>query len=259
MKRLPHILGLAFLFTLLANIDVSAQSTAQSTANNGIQVFVTDGSSDGMGNLTISLQILILFTVLSIVPALLIMTTSFVRIIIVLSFLKSGMTLQQPPSQVLLAMAMFLTFFIMKPTWDELYEVSLKPQQEGQINTVEALKNAEQPVKAFMLQYVRDSELAFFIDASNYSGDVDNAQDLPMHIVMPAFMLSELKTGFMMGLLILLPFLVIDMVIASILMSLGMFMLPPPIIALPIKLMLFVLVDGWTLLLTSLVTSFKVG
>ena len=245
---------------VLCFIFLNSEGFAQANGTGG-PVTITLANNDGedLGNLTMSLQLLVIFTILSIAPAILIMTTSFIRIIIVLSFLKSGLSVQQPPAQVLVGMAMFLTFFIMQPTWNEVYKVAVEPYQVGDITTMEALEKAQDPLKEFMLLYTRENELSFFLDVAPTPVDITNPQDLPIHIILPAFMLSELKTGFQMGLLILLPFLVVDMVIASVLMSLGMFMLPPPIIALPIKLMIFVLIDGWTVILTSLVNSFHLA
>lgn len=247
-----------WLTTLAFLLIVGLEHISSAQSSQGVQLSLTDGSGDGIGKLTVNLQILILFTLLSVAPALFIMTTSFVRIIVVLSFLRTALAVQQPPSQVMSAMALFLTFFIMSPTWQSLYDKALVPYQEEKITTEEALVAAKEPIKKFMLLYVRETELKFFMDVSPTPVKVDRPEDLPLHVLMPAFMLSELKTAFQMGLLIILPFLVIDMAVASILMSLGMFMLPPPIVALPIKLMIFVVVDGWTLLMNALVTSFRV-
>ncbi|MEM9444123.1 MAG: flagellar type III secretion system pore protein FliP [Verrucomicrobiota bacterium] len=245
---------LSLVFFLILGDDLCAQA---SSSNSGpLTITLANNDGEEVGDLSMSLQLLIIFTILSVAPAILIMTTSFIRIIVVLSFLKSGLSVQQPPSQVLAGMAMFLTFFIMKPTWDEVYLVSVEPYQKGEITTMEALERAQEPLKEFMLLYTRETELSFFMDVAPSPLEAEDPRDLPLQVILPAFMLSELKTGFQMGLLILLPFLVVDMVIASTLMSLGMFMLPPPIIALPIKLMIFVLIDGWTVILTSLVNSF---
>ncbi len=234
-----------------------AASSSPLAGLDSIQVNVTTAKGGATGGLSVNLQLLLLFTVLSLAPAILIMTTSFVRIIIVLSFLRSALTVQQPPSQVLVSLALFLTAFIMAPTFDTINKQALAPMREGKITAEEAMTKATSPLKTFMLHYAREKELQLFMELSTTEIKADKPEDLPLNVVIPAFMLSELKTGFQMGLLILLPFVVIDMVVASILMSLGMMMLPPTIISLPLKVMIFVLIDGWSLLVRSLVMSFN--
>ncbi len=225
-------------------------------ANPQVQISIQNGPG-GNGNLSINLQLLILFTILSVAPSLLIMMTSFVRIIIVLSFLRSGLSLQQPSNQVMLSLALFITFFIMGPTFSNIKRDALDPMQAGTITTQVALDRSLNEMKTFMLRYTRQKDLALFMSMSVPPVKVDSAQGLPATVVIPAYMLSELKTGFQMGMFVLLPFLVIDMVVASILMSMGMMMLPPPIVSLPLKVMVFVLVDGWTLVVHSIVQSFQ--
>jgi flagellar biosynthetic protein FliP len=225
-------------------------------ANPQVQISIQNGPG-GNGNLSINLQLLILFTVLSLAPSLLIMMTSFVRVIIVLSFLRSGLSLQQPSNQIMLSLALFITFFIMAPTFQNVKRDALDPMQAGTITTQVALDRALDDMKGFMLKYTRQKDLALFMSMSNPPVTTDSIKDLSAAIVIPAYMLSELKTGFQMGMFVLLPFLVIDMVVASVLMSMGMMMLPPPIVSLPLKVMVFVLVDGWTLVVHSIVQSFQ--
>ncbi len=230
-------------------------SLAQSS-NDQINISLTQGGKPG--NFSVNIQLLILFTILSVAPSILIMMTSFVRIVIVLSFLRTALSLQQPPNQVVIALALFMTFFIMNPTLDILYKETLVPMRENKITTEQGLQRAGETMKTFMLRYTREKDIKLFMDlASKPLSNVNSPEDLPLSVVTPAYMLSEIKTAFQMGLYILLPFLVIDMIVASILLSMGMMMLPPPIVSLPLKLMVFVLVDGWTLIVKSLISSFQ--
>ena len=254
MKNLRKIViaGVFAGFFLLPQV---AQAQV-ATINPQVQISIQNGPG-GNGNLSVNLQLLILFTILSVAPSLLIMMTSFVRIIIVLSFLRTGLSLQQPSNQVMLSLALFITFFIMAPTFQNIKKDALDPMQAGQITTQVALDRSLADMKTFMLRYTRQKDLALFMSMSVPPVKADSAQDISAAIVIPAYMLSELKTGFQMGMFVLLPFLVIDMVVASILMSMGMMMLPPPIVSLPLKVMVFVLVDGWTLVVHSIVQSFQ--
>jgi flagellar biosynthetic protein FliP len=255
--------GRKFLFLLALVIggwfllpgSVSAEGLT-APANPQVQISIQNGPG-GNANLSVNLQMLILFTVLSVAPSLLIMMTSFVRVIIVLSFLRSGLSLQQPSNQIMLSLALFITFFIMAPTFQKIKTEALDPMQAGTITTQVALDKSLDEMKTFMLKYTRTKDLALFMSMSQPPPQVESAHDLSAAIIIPAYMLSELKTGFQMGMLVLLPFLVIDMVVASILMSMGMMMLPPPIVSLPLKVMVFVLVDGWTLVVHSIVQSFQ--
>ena len=251
-KFLPF---LAFLTLLILPQFASADSVLP--ANPQVQISIQNGPG-GNANLSVNLQLLILFTVLSVAPSLLIMMTSFVRVVIVLSFLRSGLSLQQPSNQIVLSLALFITFFIMAPTFNNVKKDALDPMQAGTITTQVALDRGLDDMKGFMLKYTRQKDLALFMSMCNPPVQANSAKDLSAAIVIPAYMLSELKTGFQMGMFILLPFLVIDMVVASILMSMGMMMLPPPIVSLPLKVMVFVLVDGWTLVVHSIVQSFQV-
>jgi len=204
-----------------------------------------------------SLQIVALLTVLSLAPAILITLTAFVRIVIVLSFLRQAVgTQNMPPNQVIVSLALFLTFFVMLPTLREVNEQALTPYQHEEIGDTEALRRAYDPLRRFMLRQTREKDLALFVGATG-APRPETASDVPPQALMPAFLISELKTAFQMGFLIYVPFLILDMVIASILTSMGMITLPPALISLPFKLMLFVLVDGWNVLTGSIVQSFR--
>ncbi|MFC7331813.1 flagellar type III secretion system pore protein FliP [Rhodocista pekingensis] len=202
------------------------------------------------------IQLVALLTVLSLAPSILIMMTCFVRIVIVLSFLRSAMGTQQvPPNQVLVSLALFLTFFIMAPVMQESYANGIRPLINEDIDELTAFNRAVEPFHGFMMKHVRERDLQLFLDIAK-TGPVAAPKDVPLQVVIPAFMLSELKRAFEIGFLVFVPFLVIDMVVASVLMSMGMMMLPPTLIALPFKVIFFVLVDGWYLIVGSLVQSF---
>ncbi len=203
-----------------------------------------------------TIKIYVLLTFLTLVPTFLILTTSFTRIIMVLSFVRSSLgTQQNPPNQVLVGLALFLTFFIMQPVYQEVQKNAIKPLLNDEISQTEAFSRAEKPIKAFMLKETREKDIQLFLDVSE-TKNKDKPADLPLTIIIPAFMISELRTAFSIGFLLFLPFLVIDMAVSSILMSMGMFMLSPAMISLPFKLLLFVMVDGWYLVVESLVNSF---
>ena len=213
--------------------------------------------ADDPGKVSSALQILVLLTILTLAPAILIMTTSFARIIIVLSFLRQAMGTQQtPPTQILIGLALFLTMFVMGPVWSEINESALKPYMEEELGQFEALKLAEIPIKRFMLNHTREKDLSLFVNLSE-DKNPQSEEDVSIQTVVPAFIISELKTAFQIGFLIYIPFLILDMVVASILLSMGMMMLPPVLISLPFKLMLFVMVDGWYLTVGSLMRSFS--
>jgi flagellar biosynthesis protein FliP len=202
-------------------------------------------------------QILLLLTVLTLAPSLLIMLTSFTRTIIVLSLLRNAIGVPQlPPNQVLIGLALFLTFFVMAPTWNEINRNAVQPFMAGEIRQAEAFDRAVVPVRGFMLKQTRERDLALFVSLAKLDRP-RTADDIPTYVVVPSFVISELKTAFQMGFLIFVPFLVIDIVVSSTLMSMGMLMLPPVLISLPFKLLLFVMVDGWHLIVRSLVLSFN--
>jgi len=211
----------------------------------------------GSDNVASSIQILVLITILSLAPSILVMMTSFTRFIIVFSFLRKAISLQStPPNQVLIALALFMTFFVMTPVFSDVIDNAYTPYVAQEISQEEALDNAVEPIKAFMLRQVRTEDLALFIDMSG-GVQYDTANDIPITTVIPAFIISELKTGFQIGFLLFIPFIVIDMVVASTLMSLGMMMLPPVMISLPFKILLFIMVDGWHLLVEQLIRTVK--
>lgn len=209
------------------------------------------------GDVSVTLQILFLLTVLSLAPGLLVMTTSFTRIVVVLSFLRNALGTQQAPSnQIIIGLSLFLTFFIMSPVWQQVNTEALQPYRSQTISQEEAFKRAVLPLRKFMLSQTRESDLALFVSLSKLPRP-KNSDEIPTLTVIPAFMISELKTAFQIGFLVYIPFLVVDMVVASVLMSMGMMMLPPVMISLPFKILLFVLVDGWGLIVGSLVKSFN--
>jgi flagellar biosynthetic protein FliP len=208
-------------------------------------------------DLVSSLNVLVVLTLLVMAPSLILVMTSFVRLIIVFSFLRQALgTQQMPPSQLLVSLALVLTFFIMQPVGEKAYEAGVKPYIEKKISYQEAFERGTLPFKEFMIQNTREKDLALFFRIRKMQNP-NTYKDVPLLIAIPAFMISELKTGFEIGFLLFLPFLVIDMVVSSVLMSMGMMMLPPVMISLPFKLLIFVLVDGWNLLIGNLIESFK--
>ena len=213
-------------------------------------------SESDPGNVSSSVTLLFLLTVLSLAPSILILMTSFARIVIVLSFTRTALaTNQMPPNQVIVGLALFLTFFVMAPTFSEVNEQALQPLFDEEINLEEAYDRATIPFKEFMAQHTRQKDLELFLEY-NQSEYPDTIEEIPFTTLVPAFALSEIKTAFQMGFMIFIPFLVIDMVVASVLMSMGMMMLPPVMISLPFKILLFILVDGWYLVMKSLLQSF---
>ena len=242
-----------FLFSILAFSLFSATAFGQAeVTDNSIGVNLSlEGSSFSK-----AVNILLLMTMLSLVPSFIMMMTSFTRIVIVLNFLKQAMGTQSAPSaKVVSALALFLSIFIMYPVYDSVYNEAVIPFSNNQIKEEEAINIGVKHIKAFMLRQTRESDLLMFMDLAKQD-PVDSPEDLSMRIIIPSFLISELKTAFQMGFLIYLPFLVIDLVIATILMAMGMMMLPPVMISLPFKLLLFILVDGWGLLIYNLVGSF---
>lgn len=244
------VLGVALVLTLAAVAVVQAEPIPLPTVNIGV------GSSSKPGDVATTIQIFLMLTVLSLAPGLLIMTTSFTRIVVVLSFLRTAMGTQQAPSnQIVLALSMFLTFFIMTPVWQQISKDAYQPWKAQQISQEIAIDRAVKPLRTFMLSQTREKDLALFVSLSKLP-QPKNANDIPTLTIIPAFMISELRTAFQIGFLVYIPFIVVDMVVASVLMSMGMMMLPPVMISLPFKILLFVLVDGWGLVISSLVKSF---
>jgi flagellar biosynthetic protein FliP len=217
-------------------------------------------TSDGKGgqSYTVTIQILALMTVLTLLPTLLLLMTSFARIMIVLAILRTALgTAQTPSNQILLGLSLFLTVFIMMPVFDRVYQEGVQPYLAEEIEAGEALEKASVPFREFMLRQTRESDLEMFARIGGY-GEIESADDIPFSLLVPAFATSELKTAFQIGFMVFIPFLVIDLVVASVLMSMGMMMLSPLIISLPFKIMLFVLVDGWSLIMETLAASFFV-
>ncbi len=235
---------------LLIALFASSAATAQ-TEPLGLASDATSGQS-----YSLSIQILVLMTLLTLLPAGILSMSAFVRIIIVLSILRQALgTAQTPPNQVLLGIALFLTFFVMSPVISDIQANAATPYIDGQISASEAFSKGIQPMRQFMLDQTRDSDLQLFASIAGIA-DISSVDEAPLSIVIPSFMVSELKTAFQIGFLVFIPFLVIDLVVSSVLMSMGMMMLSPMLISLPFKIMLFVMVDGWALLLGTLASSF---
>ncbi|MBX9297415.1 flagellar type III secretion system pore protein FliP [Chromobacterium piscinae] len=225
----------------------------------GLPLMTSTPAAGGGQNYSLSLQMLLFMTALTFIPAMLLMMTAFTRIIIVLSLLRQALgTTQSPPNQVIVGLALFLTLFVMGPTLDQVYAKAWVPFSDDKISFSQALDEGSKPMKAFMLRQTREKDLAFFIEISQ-SPKPQSKEDVSMKTLIPAFAVSELKTAFQIGFMIFIPFMIIDLVVASILMAMGMMMVSPVTISLPFKMMLFVLVDGWTLLMGSLVQSFYTG
>ncbi len=253
-RRNPRAwLGFLLLAALLSLPAVAdAQTPALSTPF--FSVGMTPGEDPGQA--TVVLQIFLLMTVLSLAPAILIMVTSFTRIVIVLSMLRRALgTMQLPGNQIVLGLALFLTFYIMTPVWQKINQTALQPYLAKQISNQQAFENAAVPLREFMLKQTREKDLALFVEIAKMKRP-QNADEVPTMVIIPAFIISEVKTAFEIGLLLYVPFLVIDMVVAAVLLSMGMMMLPPVMVSLPFKLLLFVLADGWYLLVGSLVKGF---
>lgn len=251
-KYISTILLIATSLVLLSSIFSPAYS--QSVPIPSIHIAI--GETEEPGDLAVTLKILLLITILSIAPTILIMVTSFTRMVVVFSFLRHAMgTQQMPPNQVLVSLALFLTFFIMTPVWQEINQNALKPFLAKEISYETALDQATKPLKEFMLKQTREKDLALLMKVSKINKP-RNTSDVPLTTLVPAFVISELRIAFQIGFLVYVPFLILDMVVACVLLSMGMMMLPPIMISLPFKLLLFVLVDGWYLIVGSLIRSF---
>lgn len=249
-KRLIAVIFLSLTLFFLNVKPLAAQPIPIPSFEFGV------GTADNPTEVALSLQILALITILSLAPAILILMTSFTRIIVVLSFLRNALgTQQMPPNQVLIGLSLFLTFFIMSPVWSNVYQDSLEPYMAGEVSQSEAVEIALDPVREFMFQHTRQADLALFVSMAEIEKP-STKEDIPTLTLIPAFVISELKTAFQIGFIIFIPFIAIDMIVASVLMSMGMMMVPPMMIALPFKLLLFVLVDGWHLIVKSLILSF---
>ena len=244
-----------FFLSILCMFVLSSEAIAApgiSISDNGITINSTDNPQE----ISNSIKLLLLLTVLSVLPSILIMMTSFTRIVIVFSFLRNAMGTQQiPPNQVVIGLSLFLTFFIMTPVMADINKNALEPFANNQITIEQAMDTSSDSIKGFMLKYTNEKDLALFAGVAKVAPP-ENLTDLPLTVVMPAFMISELKTAFQMGFMLYIPFLVIDMVVASTLMAMGMMMLPPVMISMPFKILLFLLVDGWNLLTETIIKSF---
>ncbi|HHV94637.1 MAG TPA: flagellar type III secretion system pore protein FliP [Firmicutes bacterium] len=244
------LLGLVLIHTW--SIPVEAQVTPVLP-----RISIGVESAENPEDIAISLQILVLLTILALAPAILIMMTSFTRIVVVLSFVRNALATQQmPPNQVLIGLALFLTFYVMAPTWQIINETALQPYLQGEITQMDALQRALEPTREFMFKNTREKDLELFVSLSGMPRPA-NPSEVPTHVLIPAFVISELKTAFQLGFVIFVPFLVIDLIVSSVLMSMGMLMLPPVMISLPFKILLFVMVDGWHLVIRSLLLSYR--
>ncbi len=247
----PWKLSLIILLFLFA-VNLNAQQNTIPLPKIGIDI----GTADSPEDVSVTLQLLLLLTVLSLAPSILIMTTSYLRIIIVFQFLKNAMgTMQMPPNQLLGGIALFLTFFVMGPTWNKVNTDALQPYLEGNLSMEDAYEKGVTPVREFMFKHTRTEDMELFMSFM----EVDrpkSREELPTYVLVPAFVISELRAGFIIGFFLFIPFLMIDMIVSSILMSMGMMMLPPMMVSLPFKILLFVLVDGWNLIVGSIVRSF---
>ena len=255
------------LLLLVAGVVLLACATPETAAAQSAPTTVAPDSTtlgpfpsidlvQGEEDFALPIQMLLLLTVLSVAPAIILMMTSFTRIVVVFSILRQALGLRQsPPSQLIIGLSMFLTIFIMYPVIDEVNTQALRPYMAGEITQKTALDNALHPTKRFMLSQTRDKDLMLFMDMANIPA-FDTADDVPLHVLVPAFVISELRIAFQIGFLIFLPFLIVDIIVASVLMSMGMMMLPPIMISLPLKLLLFVLTDGWYLIVESVVRGY---
>jgi len=247
---------LAILAVVFFSPDLLAQATNTLPALPGIPALQVTTNAAGNQEYSVTLQILVIMTLLTVLPSLVIMMTSFTRIIVVFSILRQALGLQQAPSnQILIGLTLFLTLFIMSPVLQEANQSALQPYLNEEITSLQALQNASEPFKRFMLEQTREKDLALFLKLSE-TPQLNGPEETPFLVLVPAFVTSELKTAFQIGFMLFIPFLIIDMVVASVLMAMGMMMLSPLIVSLPFKIMLFVLVDGWTLIIGTLAASY---
>jgi len=255
-KKIFFILLILFTAASILPAQLARRSEAAGGQLPLPKVSIEVGKAAKPDDVSVTLQILFLMTILSLAPAILILTTAFTRIIVVLHFLKQAMgTPQMPPPQVLVGLAMFLTFFVMAPTWEKMNTEAIQPYMKNKISINTAYDKAVVPLRNFMFKQTREEDLALFVKMSSMSKPT-NHNDIPIHVLIPAFAISELRTGFQIGFVLFIPFLIIDMVVASILMSMGMMLLPPSTVSLPFKILLFILVDGWSLVISSMIASF---
>ncbi len=255
-RLIPLLVLLAFVALLVPAASGQAADPAPAPADPFRLNIGLEGTGQG-GDVSVAVQIVLVMTLLSVAPSIVLLMTSFTRIVIVLGFVRTALgTPSAPSNQIIVGLSLFLTFFLMGPVFDRVQNEAVTPYLEKQITSTEALTRASVPLKDFMLKQTRTRDLEYFLELGGYGPTA--VRDLPMRVVIPAFVISELQTAFQMGFLLFLPFLVIDFLVSSVLMALGMMMMPPVTIALPLKLLLFVLVDGWHLVVRSLVESFTV-
>lgn len=258
LRSLKKSLAISSVLTLITGLILFLLPTQSIAANLDISAFTVKTNPDGTQDYSLSLQVVILMTLLSFLPSILVMMTSFTRIVIVLAILRQAIGLQTSPSnQVLIGIAFFMTIFVMTPVFDDMYTQAIEPYMNDKIQARDAFEIAQKPLHKFMLDQTRMTDLNAFSEFANIK--IDKLEEVPMRVVIPAFIVSELKTAFQIGFMLFLPFLIIDLVVASILMAMGMMMLSPMIVSLPFKLMLFVLVDGWSLIMGTLMSSFGLG
>ena len=258
LRSLKKSLAISSVLTLITGLILFLLPTQSIAANLDISAFTVKTNPDGTQDYSLSLQVVILMTLLSFLPSILVMMTSFTRIVIVLAILRQAIGLQTSPSnQVLIGIAFFMTIFVMTPVFDDMYTQAIEPYMNDKIQARDAFEIAQKPLHKFMLDQTRMTALNAFSEFANIK--IDKLENVPMRVVIPAFIVSELKTAFQIGFMLFLPFLIIDLVVASILMAMGMMMLSPMIVSLPFKLMLFVLVDGWSLIMGTLMSSFGLG
>jgi len=247
-----RLISLSLLLLLLSVLGSPAQGAEKSFS--GVELRI--GGGQNKDGLTLPMQIFVLMTILSLVPAIIVSVTSFTRLIVVSHFLRQALGTQtMPPNQVLIGLSLFLTYFIMQPVGERINQEALQPMLKGQMSEMQALDSAAVPLRDFMLKYTREKDLNLFLNIARLPRP-RNRQELPMRVVIPSYMISELKTAFQIGFVLFIPFLVIDMVVAAVLLSMGMMQLPPVVISTPFKILLFVMVDGWNLVVGSLVKSF---
>ena len=258
LRSLKKSLAISSVLTLITGLILFLLPTQSIAANLDISAFTVKTNPDGTQDYSLSLQVVILMTLLSFLPSILVMMTSFTRIVIVLAILRQAIGLQTSPSnQVLIGIAFFMTIFVMTPVFDDMYTQAIEPYMNDKIQARDAFEIAQKPLHKFMLDQTRMTDLNAFSEFANIK--IDKLENVPMRVVIPAFIVSELKTAFQIGFMLFLPFLIIDLVVASILMAMSMMMLSPMIVSLPFKLMLFVLVDGWSLIMGTLMSSFGLG
>ena len=264
-KRAPVARGALVLAALLVVLGAALPAQAADPAlpeisevpeDLNVNINFNTGTGEAQTGLSEPMKIVLLLSVLTLVPSILLTMTSFTRIIIVLSFVRRSLSVQEmPPNQIIVGLSLFLTVYVMSPVLTKINEVSIQPGMRGEITLTEALKRAEDPLRGFMLKQTRKKDIALFARVAQLPGPLTR-KTVPFHILLPAFALSEIKTAFQMGFIVFLPMLVLDMIVATLLVSMGMFMLPPVMVSVPLKLLLFVLVDGWHLVIGSLAQSF---